>query len=67
MSRVYHNADLPAAKPEMRKAPAGWLESLARSEAQISRGEILPLEPTLDRLRATISRMEAKQAGAAYK
>jgi hypothetical protein len=42
------------------KAPPGWmLESLERSEAQIEAGQIVPLEPVLDRLRASISRMQA--------
>jgi hypothetical protein len=41
--------------------PAGWAESLARSEAQIAAGETMPLEPVLDELRASIARMEAKR------
>jgi len=46
----------------VKAAPAGWAESLDRSEAQLARGETLPIEPTLDRLRATIARMETKRA-----
>ena len=32
--------------------------SLARSEAQIAAGQTVPLEPVLDRLRASIARMQ---------
>jgi hypothetical protein len=42
-------------------APAGWLESLSRSKAQIAAGESVPLLPILDRLRATAERLEAEQ------
>jgi hypothetical protein len=41
--------------------PAGWLESLARSRAQIEAGEIVPMEPFIARLRASIARMEARR------
>jgi hypothetical protein len=41
------------------KAPPGWmLDSLERSEAQIDAGPVVPLEPVLDRLRASIARMQ---------
>jgi hypothetical protein len=44
------------------KTPPGWLaESLERSEAQIAAGQTVPLEPVLDRLRASIARMKGKQ------
>jgi len=59
-----HLKDTPSGSVETREAPAGWLESLERSEAQLARGETVPLEPVLDQLRATIDRMEAKLAGA---
>jgi len=42
--------------------PPNWLESLTRSKAQIEAGKALPLEPFLDRLRASIARMEARAA-----
>ena len=43
------------------KVPPGWLvESLERSEAQIAAGRTVPLEPVLDRLRASIARMKGK-------
>ena len=51
----------------VKVAPAGWAEALERSGAQLARGETLPLEPTLDRLRATIARMETKRAAASKK
>jgi hypothetical protein len=45
------------------KTPPDWLlDSLARSEAQIAAGETVPLEPVLDRLRASIARMKSKPA-----
>jgi hypothetical protein len=44
------------------RSPPDWLaESLERSEAQIANGQTVPLEPVLDRLRASIARMKAKQ------
>jgi hypothetical protein len=44
------------------KTPPGWLvESLERSEAQIAAGQTVPLEPVLDRLRASIARMRDKR------
>jgi hypothetical protein len=54
---------LPPDETDEKTAPAGWVESLERSEAQIAAGLTLPLEPVLDRMRATIARMEAKRAG----
>jgi hypothetical protein len=36
--------------------------ALARSEAQLAAGQTVPLEPILARLRASIARMEARQA-----
>jgi hypothetical protein len=36
------------------------VESLERSEAQVATGQTVPLEPVLDRLRASIARMKAK-------
>lgn len=50
------------------KLPPGWVtESLERSEAQIESGQTVPLEPVLDRLRASIARMKAGQKRAAPK
>ncbi len=42
-------------------APVEWLESLARSKAQIATGQTVPLLPILDRLRASAERLEAEQ------
>jgi hypothetical protein len=40
------------------EAALAWLtDSLRRSEAQIAAGETVPIEPVLERLRASISRM----------
>jgi hypothetical protein len=45
-----------------RPAPAGWLEALERSEADLAAGRAVPLELVLARLRESIKRMEARQA-----
>ena len=45
-----------------RPAPAGWLETLERSEADLAAGHTVPLEPVLARMRESIKRMEARQA-----
>lgn len=39
--------------------PAGWLESLGRSKAELAAGQTVPLMPVLDRLRASAERLEA--------
>jgi len=44
-----------------RAAPTKWLESLARSKAEIAAGQTVPLLPILDRLRASADRLEAAQ------
>lgn len=36
--------------------------ALERSEAQIAAGQTVPLEPVLARLRASVARMETRQA-----
>jgi hypothetical protein len=41
--------------------PRDWLDSLARGKAEIEAGKTVPLEPFLDRLRASIARMKARQ------
>jgi len=42
--------------------PEGLVESLERSKAQVEAGLSVPLEPALDRLRASIARMKSKRA-----
>ncbi len=42
--------------------PAEWQDSLARSIAQAERGESVPLEPVLQRLRAGVERMKKQRA-----
>lgn len=44
-----------------KPVPESITASLARSEAQIAAGQTVPLEPVLDRLRASIARMQADQ------
>ena len=41
-----------------KPVPESIAASLARSEAQIAAGQTVPLEPVLDRLRASIARMQ---------
>lgn len=41
--------------------PEGWIASLAQSKAEVEAGQIVPLEPVLDRLRASIARMKARR------
>lgn len=47
-------------RPE-KPVPETITASLERSEAQIAAGETVPLEPVLDRLRASIARMESDE------
>lgn len=47
------------------EAPAGWLESLAHSKAEIAAGQTVPLLPILDRLRASADKLEAASENAA--
>jgi len=51
-----HHNDTP------RPPPAGWLEALERSEADLAAGRTVPLEPALERMRDSIKRMEARRA-----
>ena len=43
------------------ETPAGWVETLARSQAQIAAGQTVPLLPTLDRLRASAEQLKRDQ------
>jgi hypothetical protein len=45
-----------------KPVPESIAASLARSEAQIAAGQTVPLEPVLDRLRASIDRMQKAEA-----
>jgi hypothetical protein len=45
--------------PTEKPVPESISASLARSEAQIAAGQSVALEPVLDRLRASIARMQA--------
>ena len=54
---------LPMDDPTRRDPPpAGWLEALARSEAQLAAGQVVPGEAILRELRESIARLEAKHA-----
>jgi hypothetical protein len=65
MSRYRENS--PAKPADDDETPGGWLESLERSEAQLARGDTVPLEPVLDLMRASIARMEAKRTRTSQK
>lgn len=41
--------------------PAGWIASLVQSRAEVEAGQVEPLEPILDELRASIARMQARR------
>ncbi|MBI1208029.1 MAG: hypothetical protein GC191_12170 [Azospirillum sp.] len=47
--------------PPEKPVPESIAASLARSEAQVAAGQIVPIEPVLDRLRASIARMQADE------
>ncbi len=47
--------------PPEKPIPECIAASLARSEAQIAAGQTVPLEPVLDRLLASIARMQANE------
>lgn len=47
--------------PSEKPVPESIAASLARSEAQIADGRTVPLEPVLDRLRASIARMRSDE------
>jgi hypothetical protein len=44
-----------------RPVPAGWIDSIERSKAEIEAGEAVPLEPFLDELRDSIARMKKRR------
>lgn len=48
--------------PTPAPVPAGWLEALARSEAELAAGLTVPGEAVRQRLHAAIARLEAKEA-----
>jgi hypothetical protein len=45
-----------------RHAPAGWLESLEISEAELAAGKTVPAEPIFRRLQESIEQLEKAQA-----
>jgi len=46
--------------PPSAPAPAGWLDALRRSEAQLAAGQIVPGEEIMRELRESIARLESK-------
>ena len=51
----------PAFAAEPSEAPAWLVERLERGIAQAASGQGVPIEPVLERLRASIARMEEKR------
>lgn len=51
--------------PPLPEAPAGWLEALAESEADLAAGRTVPGEVVHQLLRESMARLEAKQAAKA--
>jgi hypothetical protein len=49
--------------PHRAPAPAGWLEALQRSEAQLAAGQTVPGDAVMRELQESIARLEAKRAG----
>ena len=47
------------------EAPAGWLEALAESEAELAAGQTVPAEAVQQRLRDAIARLEADRTAPA--
>lgn len=45
------------------EVPSKLLDALLLSAEQAARGEFVPLEPVLDRIRASIARMQARRDG----
>jgi hypothetical protein len=43
------------------EAPAGWIEALERSEAELAAGMTVPMEPVIRHMRECISRMDARR------
>jgi len=48
--------------PTFPPAPAGWLEALARSEAQLAAGQIVSGDEIMRELRESIAQLEATRA-----
>jgi hypothetical protein len=44
-------------------APSGWLDALAKSEAELAAGHTVPGDVVHQRIRDTIARIEARRAG----
>lgn len=47
--------------------PQGWVESLERAKAEIAAGQTVPMEPVLEKLRASAERLEHRRATAIQK
>jgi hypothetical protein len=48
-----------------KPAPPEWIAQLEESEADVAAGRVVPLEPALARIRASLERMRARRAGEA--
>jgi hypothetical protein len=60
--RDWRDQPIPSMNTPADKLPPTWLaDALDRSEAQVAAGQTVPLEPVLDRLRASIGRLQAAE------
>ena len=48
--------------PTTRPVPAGWLEAIAESEAELAKGLIVPGDEVMRELYESIARLEGRQA-----
>jgi hypothetical protein len=51
-------------KTDRAAAPAGWIEALDRSEAELAAGQTVPASDIREMLRAALARLEAKNSDA---
>lgn len=58
----YHRDMDDIANTKAEAAPAGWIEALARSEADLAAGRLVSGEVVMERLHRTIAEMEVEEA-----
>ena len=61
-ARPMDDIDTDAPDDAPRPPPAGWLEALERSEADLAAGRTTPWQEVRTRLLATLAEVEAEQA-----
>jgi len=58
----YHRDMDDITNTKAEAAPAGWIEALARSEADLAAGRLVSGEVVMERLHRTIAEMEVEEA-----